>query len=77
MLLLGGVILTAITGVLTSALSIPLATVAVLLLACVKLTDTYQSVNWQAVATVGGMMSLGEALEKTGASEVLQLGGVI
>ena len=43
MLLLGGVILTAITGGLTSALSIPLATVAVLLLACVKLTDTYQS----------------------------------
>ena len=43
MLLLGGVILTAITGVLTSVLSIPLATVAVLLLACVKLTDTYQS----------------------------------
>ena len=45
MLLLGGVILTAITGVLTSALSIPLATVAVLLVGCVKLTDIYQSVN--------------------------------
>ena len=71
MLLLGGIILTAITGVLTPALSIPLAAVAVLLLGCVKLTDTYQSVNWQAVATVGGMMSLGVALEKTGAAEAL------
>jgi hypothetical protein len=28
-------------------------------------------VNWQAVATVGGMMSLGEALEKTGAARAL------
>ena len=48
MLLLGGIILTAITGVLTPALSIPLAAVAVLLLGCVKVTDTYKSVNWQA-----------------------------
>ncbi|MBV8901701.1 MAG: SLC13 family permease, partial [Verrucomicrobia bacterium] len=68
MLLLGGIILTAITGVLTPALSIPLAAVAVLLLGCVKVTDTYKSVDWPAVATVGGMMSFGFALEKTGAA---------
>ncbi len=71
MLLLGGIILTAITGVLTPALSIPLAAVAVLLLGCVKVTDTYKSVDWQAVTTVGGMMSLGLALEKTGAAGAL------
>ena len=71
MLLLGGIIFTAITGVLTPALSIPFAAVAVLLLGCVKVTDTYKSVNWQAVATVGGMMSVGLALEKTGAAGAL------
>jgi di/tricarboxylate transporter len=71
MLLLGGIILTAITGVLTPALSIPFAAVAVLLLGCVKVTDTYKSVGWQAVATVGGMMSVGLALEKTGAAGAL------
>ncbi len=71
MLLLGAIILTAMTGVLTPALSIPLAAVAVLLLGCVKVTDTYKSVDWQAVATVGGMMSLGLALEKTGAAGAL------
>src|ERR1700751_3100896 len=37
----------------------------------VKVTDTYKSVNWQAVATVGGMMSVGLALEKTGAAGAL------
>ena len=63
--------MTAITGVLTPALSIPFAAVAVLLLGCVKVTDTYKSVNWQAVATVGGMMSVGLALEKTGAAGAL------
>jgi hypothetical protein len=30
-----------------------------------------KSVNWQAAATVGGMMSVGLALEKTGAAEAL------
>jgi di/tricarboxylate transporter len=71
MLLLGGIILTAITGALTPALSIPLAAVAVLLLGCIKVTDTYKSVDWPAVATVGGMMSFGLALEKTGAAGAL------
>jgi di/tricarboxylate transporter len=71
MLLLGGIILAAITGVLPPALSIPLAAVVVLLLGLVKVTDTYKSVDWQAVATVGGMISFGLALEKTGAAGAL------
>ena len=71
MLLLCGIILTAVTGVLPPALSVPMAAIAALLLGCVKVTDTYKSVNWQAVATVGGMMSLGLALEKTGAAGAL------
>lgn len=71
MLLLGGVILAAITGILTPALSIPLAAVAVLLLGLVKVTDTYRSVDWPAVATAGGMISFGVALEKTGAAGAL------
>jgi len=74
MLLLGGVILAAITGVLTPALSIPLAAVAVLLLGLVKVTDTYKSVDWPAVATAGGMISFGLALEKTGAAGALAHG---
>jgi di/tricarboxylate transporter len=68
MLLLVGIILTAITGTLTPVLSIPIAAAAVLLLGCIKVTDTYKSVDWPAVATVGGMISFGFALEKTGAA---------
>jgi di/tricarboxylate transporter len=68
MLLLGGIISTAITGTLTPALSIPIAAAAVLLLGCIKVTDTYKSVDWPAVATVGGMISFGFGLEKTGAA---------
>jgi di/tricarboxylate transporter len=71
LLLLLGVILAAITGALTPALSIPIAAAAVLLLRCIKVTDTYKSVDWPAVATVGGMISFGFALEKTGAAAAL------
>ena len=77
MLLLGGIILTAITGTLTPALSIPIAAAAVLLLGCIKVTDTYKSVDWPAVATVGGMISFGFALEKTGAAAALAHGIVV
>ena len=71
LLLLGGIILTAVTGVLPPSLTIPLAAVTVLLMGSVKVTDTYKSVDWQAVTTVGGMISFGVALEKTGAAEAL------
>jgi di/tricarboxylate transporter len=71
MLLLLGIILSAVTGALTPALSIPIAAAAVLLFRCVKVTDTYKSVEWPAVATVGGMISFGFALEKTGAAAAL------
>jgi len=71
MLLLLGVILSAVTGALTPALSIPIAAAAALLFKCVKVTDTYKSVDWPAVATVGGMISFGFALEKTGAAAAL------
>src|SRR6201998_4709621 len=61
MLLLLGVILSAVTGALTPALFIPIAAAAALLFKCVKVPDTYKSVDWPAVATVGGMISFGFA----------------
>src|SRR5258708_39376161 len=71
MLLRDNLMLAATADVDTPAPSIPLAASAVLLLGCVKVTDTYKSVDWPAVATVGGMISFGLALEKTGAAGAL------
>jgi len=70
LLLLSGIILTA-TLVFSRRHSPFRCCCRCLLLGCVKVTDTYKSVDWQAVATVGGMMSLGFALEKTGAAGAL------
>jgi di/tricarboxylate transporter len=68
MLLMLGVVLSAVFGILTPAISIPLAAMLVLLLRYVKVKDAYAAVDWQAVVTVAGMIPFGLALEKTGAA---------
>lgn len=68
MLLMLGVVLSAVLGILTPAISIPLAAMLVLLLRYVKVKDAYAAVDWQAVVTVAGMIPFGLALEKTGAA---------
>jgi len=70
-LLLGGVMVTAVTGVLSPAISIPLAAMFAILLGCIRIKDAYESVNWQAVVTVAAMIPFGLAMEKTGAAERL------
>jgi di/tricarboxylate transporter len=71
LLLLLGVVVTAVTGVLPPAISMPLAAMLALLLRCIKVKDAYEVVDWQAVVTVAGMIPFGLALEKTGAAEAL------
>jgi di/tricarboxylate transporter len=71
LLLLLGVVVTAVTGVLNPAISMPLAAMLALLLRCIKVKDAYQVVDWQAVVTVAAMIPFGLALEKTGAAEAL------
>jgi di/tricarboxylate transporter len=71
LLLLLGVVVTAVTGVLSPAISMPLAAMLALLLRCIKVKDAYQVVNWQALVTVAGMIPFGFALQKTGAAEAV------
>jgi di/tricarboxylate transporter len=67
--LLAGVMLTAVTGILSPAISIPAAALLAILLGCVKARDAYSAVDWQALVTVAGMIPFGLALENTGAAE--------
>ena len=71
MLLMLGVVLAAVTDVLTPAISIPLAAMLAILLRYVKVKDAYEAVDWQAVVTVAAMIPFGIALEKTGAAGAL------
>jgi di/tricarboxylate transporter len=67
--LLGIIIATAVLGVLSPAISIPLVAMLVILTGCIKVDQAYDAVDWRALITVAGMIPFGLALEKTGAAE--------
>ncbi|HVK58525.1 MAG TPA: SLC13 family permease, partial [Candidatus Kapabacteria bacterium] len=62
---------TAITEVLSPAVSIPLVAVLVVLFKCIDLEGAYDAVDWQAIFTTAGMIPFGLAVEKTGAVQAL------
>lgn len=69
--LLGGMMGSAITGLLSPAISVPLIAMLAILFRCVPLPELYRAVDWQSVVTVAGMIPFGLALEKTGAAETI------
>ncbi len=69
--LLLGIITTAITGVLSPAVAIPVVAVLVVLLGCIDMESAYDAVDWQAVFTTAGMIPFGLAVQKTGAVQEL------
>lgn len=69
--LLLGIIFTAVTGLLPPPVSIPVAAVLAVLLGCINLQDAYNNIDWPTIITLGGMIPLGLALEKTGAAAEL------
>lgn len=69
--LLFGIIFTAITGLLSPPVSIPLAAVLTILLGCINLQDAYSNIDWPIIITLGGMIPFGLALEKTGSAAEL------
>jgi di/tricarboxylate transporter len=69
--LLVGIIGTAVTGLLSPAVSIPIVAVLVILFKCIDLEGAYDAVDWQAVFTTAGMIPFGLAMEQTGAVQAL------
>jgi di/tricarboxylate transporter len=70
-ILLLGIIGTAVSGLLSPAVSIPLAAVLVVLFRCIDLESAYDAVDWQAIFTTAGMIPFGLAVEKAGAVQAL------
>lgn len=69
--LLAVMIGSAITGLLSPAVSIPLTAMLAVLFRCVRVSELYRVVDWPSVVTIGGMIPFGLALEKTGAAEAV------
>lgn len=70
------VIVSAVTDVISPAVSIPFVAVMALLTKCIDLEGAYDAVDWQAVFTTAGMIPFGLAVEKTGAVQDLSLWAV-
>jgi di/tricarboxylate transporter len=66
--LLLGMIGSAVSGLLSPAISVPLAAMLAILFRCVRVPQLYHAVDWQSVVTVAGMIPFGLALEKSGAA---------
>ena len=69
--LLAGVVLLSITGLLSPAISIPLAAVLTILFGCITLRAAYASIDLPTLVILGGMIPYGLALEETGAAEAI------
>ena len=73
LLLLLGIIGTAISGLLSPAISIPLAAMLAILFRFVRFQELYHLVDWPSVVTIAGMIPFGIALEKSGAASTIAL----
>ena len=65
------VILLAIFTNLGIAVSMLLGSVAMVLTGCLTMDEAYESIDWRTVFLVGGMLSLGIAMENTGTTQFL------
>ncbi|HPD57296.1 MAG TPA: SLC13 family permease [Smithellaceae bacterium] len=71
LLIISGVIIAAATGVSSIMVSAIIGAVLLVAVGCISLEEAYDSVDWKVIFLLGGIISLGVALEKTGAAAYL------
>ena len=71
LLIVAGVIVTATLNVMPIMISAIIGSILLVFTKCISLEETYKSIEWNIVFLLGGILSLGIALEKTGAALLL------
>ncbi|SIT89336.1 SLC13 family permease [Pontibacter indicus] len=66
-----GVVLTAATGMAHIVLSALVGVVLLVLTKSIRLDELYKSIEWKVIFMLAGVLSMGAALEKTGAASLL------
>ena len=69
--IMAGVILTAATGLIPIMTSAIIGCLLMVVTDCLKPQDAYKSINWKVIFLIAGVLSMGTALEKTGAAGLL------
>jgi di/tricarboxylate transporter len=66
-----GVIITAATGVLPIVVSAISGAVLLILTGCISLQEAYDSIDWKIIFLIGGILTLGAAMQKSGAAALM------
>ena len=66
-----GVVLAAATGTVPIVAGAIVGCILMVLTRCINLDEAYHSINWQVIFLLAGVLTLGTALEKTGAAHLL------
>ncbi|MDX5482318.1 MAG: anion permease, partial [Hymenobacteraceae bacterium] len=66
-----GVVLSAASGMMPIALSALAGVVLLILFRCIEVKEVYKAIDWKVVFMLAGLLSMGAALEKTGAARLL------
>ncbi|MBS4035791.1 MAG: sodium-coupled transporter [Ignavibacterium sp.] len=71
LIIVAGVIVTATLNITPIMISAIVGSILLVLTKCISLEETYRAIEWNIVFLLGGILSLGIALEKTGAALLL------
>ncbi len=66
-----GVIITATLGVLPIVVSSIIGAILLVLVGCITMEEAYKAIEWRIIFLLAGVLTLGVALEKTGAAELI------
>lgn len=69
--IVAGVIVTAATGILPIVVSAIAGCVLLVLTGCITLEESYRAIDWKVIFLLAGALTLGAALEKSGAAALL------
>jgi di/tricarboxylate transporter len=64
--IIAGVIATAALGIIPIMVGAIIGAIAMVIIGCITLEEAYDAIDWKVVFLLGGIISLGVALEKTG-----------
>jgi len=66
-----GVVITATLGILPIVVSAVVGSILLILTRCITLEQAYNAIDWKIVILLAGSLSIGAALEKTGAAKLI------
>ncbi|RIJ37653.1 SLC13 family permease [Pontibacter oryzae] len=66
-----GVVIAAATGLVPIVLSALVGVMLLIILGCIRVDEVYKAIDWKVIFMLAGVLSMGAALEKTGAAKLL------